>query len=171
MYLNVYVPRLQREAGVAGSSFSPRTPLCLQRADGPISKAFVGKLRHSAAQHAIPVVTFRKGERKDDVAAQYLSAFKAEEGVLFIGEAQEKARCFAPSGGAIRRRARLTLAGALHGDGQSVLRVRCGSSRFALANKGTDTRTIQAYLGHRNIQRTVRYTELAPGRFKGLFSD
>ena len=49
-----------------------------------------------------------------------------------------------------------------------ALRHACG---FTLANKGTDTRTIQAYLGHRNIQHTVCYTELAPGRFKGLFSD
>ncbi len=40
---------------------------------------------------------------------------------------------------------------------------------YYLANKGIDTRTIQAYLGHRNIQHTVRYTELAPGRFKGLW--
>jgi site-specific recombinase XerD len=38
-----------------------------------------------------------------------------------------------------------------------------------LANKGTDTRTLQAYLGHRSIQSTVRYTELAPGRFKNLW--
>ena len=49
-----------------------------------------------------------------------------------------------------------------------MLRHACG---FTLANKGTDTRTIQAYLGHRSIQHTVRYTELAPGRFNGLFSD
>lgn len=42
---------------------------------------------------------------------------------------------------------------------------------YYLANKGTDTRTIQDYLGHKNIQHTVRYTELAPGRFKGLWSD
>ena len=34
---------------------------------------------------------------------------------------------------------------------------------YALANKGTDTRTLQAYPGHRSIQSTVRYTELAPG--------
>jgi type 1 fimbriae regulatory protein FimB/type 1 fimbriae regulatory protein FimE len=45
-----------------------------------------------------------------------------------------------------------------------ALRHACG---FTLANRGTDTRTIQAYLGHWNIQHTVRYTELAPGRFKG----
>ena len=42
---------------------------------------------------------------------------------------------------------------------------------FALANKGTDTRTLQAYLGHRSIQSTVRYTELAPGRFKNIWRD
>ena len=40
---------------------------------------------------------------------------------------------------------------------------------FALANKGTDTRTLQGYLGHRSIQSTVRYAELAPGRFKNLW--
>jgi integrase len=47
-----------------------------------------------------------------------------------------------------------------------MLRHACG---YALANKGVDTRTLQAYLGHRSIQSTVRYTELAPGRFKGLW--
>jgi integrase len=47
-----------------------------------------------------------------------------------------------------------------------MLRHACG---YALANRGTDTRTLQAYLGHRSIQSTVRYTELAPGRFKNLW--
>ena len=42
-----------------------------------------------------------------------------------------------------------------------MLRHACG---FALANKRNDTRALQAYLGHRNIQHTVRYTELAPDR-------
>ena len=42
---------------------------------------------------------------------------------------------------------------------------------YQLANQGTDTRTIQAYLGHRNISNTVRYTELSARRFKGLFRD
>src|SRR5260370_19103405 len=40
--------------------------------------------------------------------------------------------------------------------------------RHALANKGTDTRTLQAYLGHRSIQSTFRYTDLPPGRFKNI---
>ncbi len=42
---------------------------------------------------------------------------------------------------------------------------------FKLANDGRDTRAIQHYLGHRNIQHTVRYTELAPERFKGFWKD
>jgi integrase len=40
---------------------------------------------------------------------------------------------------------------------------------YVLANRGTDTRTLQAYLGHRSIQSTVRYTEPAPNRFKNLW--
>ena len=44
-----------------------------------------------------------------------------------------------------------------------MLRHACG---FALAAKGHDTRALQAYLGHKNIQYTVRYTELSPTRFK-----
>jgi integrase len=49
-----------------------------------------------------------------------------------------------------------------------MLRHACG---FALANAGHDTRAVQAYLGHRNIQHTVRYTELAPDRFKFFWKD
>lgn len=48
-----------------------------------------------------------------------------------------------------------------------MLRHACG---FALANKGHDTRSLQAYLGHKNIQHTVRYTELTPGRFKRFWA-
>jgi integrase len=47
-----------------------------------------------------------------------------------------------------------------------MLRHACG---YALANQGHDTRALQAYLGHRNIQHTVRYTELAPTRFKDFW--
>ena len=49
-----------------------------------------------------------------------------------------------------------------------MLRHACG---FVLANKGRDTRALQAYLGHRNIQHTVCYTELAPDRFKDFWRD
>jgi len=49
-----------------------------------------------------------------------------------------------------------------------MLRHACG---YALANKGHDTRALQAYLGHRNIQHTVRYTELSPTRFKDFWRE
>ncbi len=49
-----------------------------------------------------------------------------------------------------------------------MLRHACG---FALANAGHDTRALQAWLGHRNIQHTVRYTELAPDRFKDFWRE
>jgi type 1 fimbriae regulatory protein FimB/type 1 fimbriae regulatory protein FimE len=48
------------------------------------------------------------------------------------------------------------------------LRHACG---YALANAGHDTRALQAWLGHKNIQHTVRYTELAPDRFKNFWRD
>jgi len=49
-----------------------------------------------------------------------------------------------------------------------MLRHACG---YKLANDGIDTRALQAYLGHRNIQNTTRYTALAPDRFKGFWKD
>jgi site-specific recombinase XerD len=49
-----------------------------------------------------------------------------------------------------------------------MLRHACG---FKLANDGVDTRALQAYLGHKNIQHTVRYSELAPTRFKNFWRD
>lgn len=49
-----------------------------------------------------------------------------------------------------------------------MLRHACG---FKLANEGHDTRALQHYLGHKNIQHTVRYTELSPNRFKSFWKD
>jgi site-specific recombinase XerD len=47
-----------------------------------------------------------------------------------------------------------------------MLRHACG---YKLANDGVDS--LQAYMGHKNIQHTVRYTELSPDRFKGFWKD
>ena len=120
MYLNVYVPRLQREAGVAGFfRFHRGHRFVSSVLMDPISKAFVAQLEALATQQAVPVVTFRKGERKDDVAARFLQGFAGDEGILFIGKAQEKAPVLRTE----RRRhdktgATYPMAGALHGDGQ-----------------------------------------------------
>ncbi len=63
----------------------------------PISKAFIAALHRYCQDHQVPMVDFAKGQRKDDLARQYLAEFDAgggTEGVLFIGRAQEKARVF-----------------------------------------------------------------------------
>jgi site-specific recombinase XerD len=49
-----------------------------------------------------------------------------------------------------------------------MLRHVCG---YKLANDGHDTRASQHYLGHKNIQLTVRYTELSPDRFRDFWRD
>ena len=42
---------------------------------------------------------------------------------------------------------------------------------YKLANDGQDTRALQHYLGHKNIQHTVRYLELSPERFRDFWKD
>ena len=49
-----------------------------------------------------------------------------------------------------------------------MLRHACG---HALANMRTRYPSASAYLGHRNIQHTVRYTELSPTRFKDFWRE
>jgi hypothetical protein len=95
MYLNVYIPQLQREQGVAsffrfhrGHQFASSVLM------DPISKAFVTALEQFARREKIPVVQFRKGQRKDDVAHEHLRNFTKTEGVMFIGKAQEKTPVF-----------------------------------------------------------------------------
>ena len=93
MYLNAFVPRLQTDGGVAaflvkhrGHRFASSVLL------DPISKTFVAKLEAFAKEQGIDLVSFTKGQRKDDVAAEYRGRFKGREGLLFIGKAQEKVR-------------------------------------------------------------------------------
>jgi hypothetical protein len=95
MYLNVYVPQLQREGGVASFfRFHRGYPFASSALMDPISKAFVAELEGFAEREGVPVVLFRKGERKDDIAAEHLKRFTKSEGVLFIGKAQEKTPVF-----------------------------------------------------------------------------
>ena len=91
MYLNVYVPALQSENGVAAFfKFHRGYPVASSALMDPISKAFVAGIDEFAKRQDVPVVAFRKGERKDNVAAEHLKKFGKPEGVLFIGRAQEK---------------------------------------------------------------------------------
>ena len=95
MYLNVYIGPLQREGGVASFfRFHRGHQLASSALMDPISKAFIAAMEAFARRESIPVVQFRKGQRKDDIAAEYLKKFPEAEGVLFIGKAQEKTPVF-----------------------------------------------------------------------------
>jgi hypothetical protein len=95
MYLNVYVPRLQTEQGVVQFFRGHRgQPLPSAALMSPISRSFVAKLEGFVAQHEIPLVQFRKGQRKDHVMAEHLRKFQQDEGVVFVGKAQEKTPVF-----------------------------------------------------------------------------
>ena len=95
MYLNVYVPRLQTEPGVVQFFRGHRgQPLPSAALMSPMSRGFVTKLESFVARHEVPLVQFRKGERKDAVMTAHLRRFAREEGVVFVGKAQEKAPVF-----------------------------------------------------------------------------
>jgi len=95
MFLNVYIPRLQHPDLAATFFLKHRgQPIPSSALMAPISRAFIAALHAFAEQHGLELVRFRRGERKEDVAAEHLARFAGEEGVLFIGVAQEKTRVF-----------------------------------------------------------------------------
>ena len=95
MYLNVYVPALQRASGVASFfRFHRGHQFASSALMDPISKTFIAQMEQFAQREKAPIVRFEKGQRKDDVAAAYRKNFSAAEGVLFIGKAQEKTPVF-----------------------------------------------------------------------------
>ena len=95
MYLNAYVPSLQTGGGFVWfvkTQLGARVPSTMMVA--PMSQRFVEAIERFVETAGIDLVTFEKGQRKDDVAQQYLARFEGEEGVLFVGKAQEKASVF-----------------------------------------------------------------------------
>jgi hypothetical protein len=92
MYLNLYIPILQRPAGVGHFWINHRGHRFATSAlMAPMTKAFVSSIERFAEQEGIPLIKFNKGERKEDIAKAHLAKFPLDEGVLFIGKAQEKA--------------------------------------------------------------------------------
>ena len=95
MYLNAVVPLLQSERGIAwffreyrGHSFASSALMA------PMTRVFVEAVEGFARSEQLDVVAFEKKQRKDDVAAEYRHRFCGEEGLLFVGKAQEKASVF-----------------------------------------------------------------------------
>jgi hypothetical protein len=99
MYLNVYQPKLQlghhvfrflreqRGAGAVSSLFFQQ-----------MTCAFVNGIEAFAQHQSLPLITFEKKQRKDDVAAKYRADFQAPEGIYLIGKAQEKAKTYRTEG-------------------------------------------------------------------------
>jgi hypothetical protein len=95
VYLNAYQPKLQTASGVASFfRFHRGHPFASSALMDPISKAFIAKIVTFAAANKAPIIDFTKGQRKDDVAKEYLTKFSDKEGVLFVGKAQEKSPVF-----------------------------------------------------------------------------
>jgi hypothetical protein len=95
MYLNVYQPRLQTDRGVAaffrfhrGETFASSALMA------PMSTAYITAVEHFVDQEQIPLITFAKGQRKDDIAKEHHARFQGTEGIVFVGKAQEKTPVF-----------------------------------------------------------------------------
>ncbi len=95
MYLNAYVPALQTGGGFVYfvksqlGAIVPSTQVV-----APLSARFVAAIEQFVQREQLDLVTFAKHQRKDDVAQAYRARFAGEEGVLFVGKAQEKASVF-----------------------------------------------------------------------------
>ena len=95
MFCNVYVPGLQYAAGlVAYVHRQLGLPIASTAPLARITEAFDKAVHRFARDNAIPWVNFAKGQRKDDIAHEYLARFTGTEGVLFVGRALERTKLF-----------------------------------------------------------------------------
>jgi len=95
MYLNVYQPKLQYAAGLVGYVHRQLgLPIASTAPLAKITDRFVAAAHRFADTEDIPWVDFVKGQRKDDVMHEQLATFTAQQGVVFIGRAQEKTSVF-----------------------------------------------------------------------------
>src|SRR5438445_3945742 len=93
MYLNVYVPQLQRVGGVVWYLRGHLVQRFASTATvAPKTVAFVASIEKFVAEQGVDLVSFGRYQRKDDITREYLQRFDADEGVLYVGRAQEKAR-------------------------------------------------------------------------------
>ena len=95
IYLNGYIPQLQLPGQLISFLIRHRkqkvaSPVLLQK----ITKSFLQDVERYAEENDIPIVHFERGQRKDDIAAKMRRERSVEDGVVFIGIAQEKAYAF-----------------------------------------------------------------------------
>ena len=91
MYLNVIVRRLQILEGALHFIRQQRKAKVLStNAVEPMTRAFVQAIEQFVKDHQIPLITFEKGQRKDEVAAEMRAKLPQRDGVVFVGKAQEK---------------------------------------------------------------------------------
>jgi type 1 fimbriae regulatory protein FimE len=166
-----------------------------------LGKAAASTGRHGHRDATLVLLAYRHGLRVSEVVALRWDAVDLRQGLLYVRRLKGGTDSTHPLRGpelrALRRLQRdyagnpyifcserkgpltastvrklVARAGTLAGIGFPVhphmLRHACG---FYLANQGHDTRAIQHYMGHRNIQHTVRYTKLAAGRFREFWRD
>jgi hypothetical protein len=95
LYVNGWVPKLQVPGQVCMFIMNHLgKPIPSPAALKPRHAAYAQAVKDFAAQHDVPLVQFKRGERKDDVAAQHRARFKQSHGVVFVGVAQERCRSF-----------------------------------------------------------------------------
>ena len=95
LYLNVYVPTLQRVPGILRFFRDDRgQPIASSALMAPISAAFVAAVKAFVEREGVPLIDFKRGQRKDDIAKEHLARFTGSEGILFVGRAQEKVTVF-----------------------------------------------------------------------------
>jgi hypothetical protein len=95
LYLHAYMPKLQTSGGLCYFLDTHLGhPIPSPALFKPMHDRFVDAVHAFARRHAIPLIPFEPKQRKDDVVADYRARFRAREGVVVIGVAQEKMRSF-----------------------------------------------------------------------------
>jgi len=94
LYLNGYIPQMQTSGGLVyylgQKGFPIPSPVIL----GDMTTNYRKQVKEFAEKEGIPLIEFEKGQRKDEVVAEYRQAHTGKEGVVVIGVAQEKASAF-----------------------------------------------------------------------------
>jgi len=104
VYLNAYQPQLQTPKAVFRflRQFHGQGAISSRQMKARTER-FLKDINRYVTRHGIPVVTFEKGQRKEDLAAEYVADHDGADAILFVGKAQEKVRTFRTEG---RRNAR-----------------------------------------------------------------